>query len=456
MNGSFRDAFTVTLDSTNAGAVLGHGNAGVKGRLAAERCVIIGTMETRRRAHPGNPAIQPTASSGARFAAVAASLRSPVGAAFGLLVGWRCGLWLFALLAMSTYLPTPAPTTPRLFFGRTVLSGEAHWHLQLVQEAYRATDEGAVLAAFPPLYALLIRLLGLVTPSFVWAGALVSHAALLGALVYLLSLVSLDRDRPTALRAGLAALLWPGAAQLGTISPDSTLMLTCAGALYHARRGQWGWAALWAALAGLTRGSGVLIVVPLLVAWLVQRRQRADTAQRQELPAILAIAAAPLAFLIFLAFLWWQLGTPLAFFRAQHDLGFGTVHHPIGLGTVADWRAILDNAAPAVRGYNPERSAFKTSLIPAIVDAGTLLIGGLAGVWLLLRARWADGLFVLLGVIASFAIWGLPNSPQHLLALVPLYLALAVWTSRPLVGYLAAFLSLEVLALAYYLYLNIL
>jgi hypothetical protein len=185
-------------------------------------------------------------------------------------------------------------------------------------------------------------------------------------------------------------------------------------------------------------------------------RSRANTAQRQDLAAVLAVAAAPLAFLLFLATLWWHFGTPLTFFRAQHDLGFGTLHHPIGLGTIADWRAILDNAAPVVRGYNPERSAFKTSLIPAIVDAGTLLVGGLAGLWLLLRARRADGLFVLLGTLAAFAIWGLPNSARHLLALVPLYLALAVWTRRPLVGYLAAFLGLEVLALTYYLYLNIL
>jgi hypothetical protein len=413
-------------------------------------------METRRQAHPGNPAVQPSASPVVRLVAAVASLRSPIGTAFGLLVGWRCGLWLFALLAMSTYLPTPAPTTPKLFFGRTVLSGEAHWHLQLVQEGYRATEDGALLAAFPPLYPLLVRLVGLAMPSFWLAGALVSHVALFGALVYLLALAGLDWDGPTALRAGIAALLWPSAAQLGTISPDSTLLLTCAGALYHARRGQWGWATLWAALAGLTRGIGVLIVIPLLAIWLVQRRQGAGGPLRQDLAAIGAVAAAPLAFLVFLAFLWWQFGTPLAFFRAQEELGYGTVLHPIGLGTIADWRAILDNSAPAVRGYNPERFAFNTALVPAIVDAGSLLIAGLAGMWLLLRARWADGLFVLLGTLASFAIWGLPNSPQHLLMLVPLYLALAAWTSRPLIGYLAAFFGLEVLALSYYLYLNIL
>lgn len=413
-------------------------------------------METRRQAHPEPPAVQPGASPVAALAAAVAPLRGPIGTAFGLLVGWRCALWLFALLAMSTYLPTPAPTTAKLFFGRTVLSGEAHWHLQLVREGYHATGDGAVLAAFPPLYALLVRAVGFATHSYIWAGAFVSHVALLGALAYLLALVGLDRDRPVALRAGLAALLWPGAVQLGTISPDSTLLLTCTGALYHARRGQWGRAALWAALAGLTRGLGLLLAIPLLVIWLAQRRQQPASAPRRDLAALAATIAAPLAFLAFLAALWWQFGTPLTFFRAQHDLGFGTLRHPVGLGTIADWRAILNNAAPAVRGYNPEQSAFKTALIPAIIDATSLLVAGLAGVWLLLRARWADGLFVLLGTLAAFAIWGLPNSPQHLLALVPLYLALARWTNRPLIGYLAAFLSLEVLALTYYLYLNIL
>jgi hypothetical protein len=413
-------------------------------------------METRRQAHPGKPAAQPSAAPTARLAAAAASLRSPVGTAFGLLVGWRCGLWLFALLAMSTYLPTPAPTTPEEFFGRTVLSGEAHWHLQLAAGGYRATGEGAALAAFPPLYALLVHLVGYLAPSLIWAGAFVSHAALLGALTYLLAFVGLDRDRATALRAGIAALLWPGAAHLGTISPDSTLLLACAGALYHARRGQWGWAALWAALAGLTRGTGVLLAVPLLAIWLAPRWRRLVPLRRPDLAPLAAIAAAPLAFLLFLALLWWQVGTPRSFFRAQHDLGYGTLRHPVGLATLADWRAIVDNAAPVVRGYNPERSPFKTALIPALVDAAALLVGVLAGLWLLLRSQVAGGLFVLLGVLASFAIWGLPNSPHHLLALVPLYLALAAWTARPLVGYLAAFLGLELLALTYYLYLNVL
>jgi hypothetical protein len=198
------------------------------------------------------------------------------------------------------------------------------------------------------------------------------------------------------------------------------------------------------------------LAVPLLIEWFMQHRRQGESTNRRNAIGLVAVVAAPLAFGAFLAVIAWRYGTPLAFFRAQDALGYGTLRHPIGLLTVADWKAIIDNTAPAIRGYSPTHSAFKTVLITAVVDASALLVAGLAGVWLLLRARWVDGIFVLFGTIAAFAIWGLPDSPRHLLALVPIYLVLARWANRPLVGYIAALVGLETLALAYFLYLNVL
>ncbi len=377
-------------------------------------------------------------------------------ATVGLFLSWRLALWLFALLAMSIFPATPAPTTPTNFFERTLLSGEAHWYIQLLRQGYSAAIETPPLAAFPPLYPALVRLVALVVPSWTIAAGLVAHVALLGAIAYLLALVGLDGEPPSALRAGIAALLWPGSALLGTISPDSLILLTVTATLYHARREQWGRAATWAALAGLTRGMGVLVFFPLLITWLLHRPWRDASPRRVRMSGLIAVAAAPLAFAGFLAFLWWQLGSPLAFFRAQELLGSGSLHHPLGLITLADWKAITSGTAPLVRGYPTDPFFYRATFIPAIVDAGPLLAGASAGFWLVWRRRWSEGAFVLAGTILVFAIWGLPNSAHHLLPFVPIYVALSGWTARPAAGYLVALLGLELLALSYWLYLNLL
>lgn len=382
--------------------------------------------------------------------------RAIAGAAVGLFLGWRLALWLFALLAMSVFPSTPAPTTPTNFFERTLLSGEAHWYVELSRQGYSAAIETPPLAAFPPLYPALVRLVALVVPSWTIAAALVAHAALLGAIAYLLALAGLDGEPQGALRAGIAALLWPGSALLGTISPDSLILLTVTATLYHARREQWGRAATWAALAGLTRGMGALVFFPLLITWLQHCPRRGAGTRRVHLSGLIAVAAAPLAFAGFLAFLWWQLGSPFAFFRAQGLLGAGSLCHPLGLITLADWKAIAAGTAPLVRGYPTDPFFYRATFIPAIVDAGPLLIGAAAGFWLAWRRRWSEGVFVLVGTATVCAIWGLPDSAHHLLPFVPIYVALSGWTARPTAGYLVALLGLELLALSSWLYLNLL
>jgi len=374
----------------------------------------------------------------------------------GLLGGWRVATWLFALLAATSvegdgFYP---PTTATEFFNRALLQGEALWHVWIAQAGYDPAAHGPNAAAFPPLFALLIRLASPLVPSWSLAGALIAHGALLGALLYLIALVRLDADRDTGLRAVAAALLWPAAPFLGVVYPESLLLLTVTAAIYHARRGQWARVACWAALAGLTRGFGLLLVVPLLAEWLTQRHTRVGVTPWQRLLGPLAVVAAPLGFCGFLAWLGWRVGSPLAFFRAQEALSAGNLRGALGLRTLLDLPAILADAAPAIRGYPASASAFPTTLIPALIDAAILGLVALAGLWLTFRSRRSYGLFVLGGALAVALLAGLPGSARHLLALAPLYLALAAWTRRPVTGYLFAMLGLALLALTLFLYVN--
>jgi hypothetical protein len=228
-------------------------------------------------------------------------------------------------------------------------------------------------------------------------------------------------------------------------------MLTVAAALYHARRRHWGWAAVWAAHASLTGGAGVLVLVPLLVEWLEDRPWRLPPGVAAS--GLAAVLSAPIAFLAFLGLLQVQIGSPLAYFQAQAEIAPGALLHPLGLETMLDWRAIAAETAPLVRGYPVEDLPFSTALIPALIDSGLIALAALCGIWLLREGRRSYGCFVLAGVAATVLIGGLPGSAANLLPFVPIYFVLARWCGRPVVGYLALILGLDLLAL--YLYLSV-
>jgi len=367
-----------------------------------------------------------------------------------MIAAWRAAIWLFALLASYLGRETYAPESVTQFLERVLLQGEAFWHIWIGERGYAFSAEAPSTAAFPPLFALLLRLVALIVPSRIWVGALVVHAALVAALVYLVALVRLDRDRPAALRAVAATLLLPAAPFLGAVYPESTLLLAVTAALYHARRGHWGAAGGWAALAGLARGAGLLVLVPLLIEWGGQARRAGGW--RDRLRALAPLAAAPFAFLAFLAFLGGRVGVPDAFFRAQDVLGGGSLLRPAGLATFGS--SVLREVGPTVPHYPPTIIFFPAPLIPALIDIASLVVYTLLGLWLLLRVRTSYGLFVLTGVAASFLLGGLPGTGRHLLALAPAPLALAALTRHPVVGYLAALLGIAGLSLTVFSYVN--
>lgn len=371
----------------------------------------------------------------------------------GLFIGWRAATWVFGILAASSVEGIPPPLSAVDFLARASLQGEALWHIWLAQGGYGSTDHDPRIAAFPPMFAFLTQLLQRVVGSWSLAGGIVAHTALVAALAYLLALARLDcADHDGQLRTIAAALLWPAAPFLGVVYPEGLLLLTITAALYHARRGQWWAAGLWGVLAGLTRGFGLLLIIPLLFEW-YDRPRRAVGGSRQRLAGFFAVIAAPLGFMTFLTLLAIQTGSPLTYFRAQAALGPGSLLGALGLRTLLDMPAILTDAAPAIRGYTVEALPFPTALIPAIIDLSVLITATCVGLWLL-RGRRSYGLFVLAGVLAVALLYGLPDSSRHLLGLAPIYLTLGRWTRYPIGGYLSATLGIALIALTIFLQVN--
>jgi hypothetical protein len=375
-----------------------------------------------------------------------ATLVADIAAATGLMLAWQGITWFFALLASYAGRPGTAPISAHEFFTRVLLQEEGVRHLGIARDGYDATT-----AAHPPFFAMLTRLLASVVPSWTWAGAIIGHVALVAALVYLVALARLDFEERDATRSLGVALLWPAAPLLGMITSSSLLLLTVTAALYHARRRQWGWAGVWAAHASLTGGVGVLVLIPLLIEWLEDRPWRFHPGVA--VSGLVAVLSAPVAFLAFLGLLEIHVGSPWVYFRAQAEIAPGALLRPLGLETLLDWRGVIDNTTPLLRGYPLDQLPFPTPHIPAAINGATIALAGLCGLWLLREGRRSYGLFVIAGVLATALIGGLPGSAANLLPFVPIYFVIARWLSRPVVGYLALIVGIDLVAL--YLYLSV-
>jgi hypothetical protein len=136
--------------------------------------------------------------------------------------------------------------------------------------------------AFFPLYPMTLHqvslglgLLQVPSDRDLIAAVLVSHAALLAALIYLYRLVAADISATTARLTVLFMVLFPASVFFSVAYPESLFLFTCVASFYHARRRQWALAGALCAAALLTRPQGLFLLAPLAVefaSFLAERR----------------------------------------------------------------------------------------------------------------------------------------------------------------------------------------
>lgn len=184
---------------------------------------------------------------------------------------WASSAWLQA----GKVLPVPDYSPPVLTGVTERLAGvwlrsDALWYLRVATFGYGPTDgPGVGSYAFLPLFPQAVRML---RPLFggneVYAALFAANAACILGLVFLYRFVEglLNRDAARAAVVGLALL--PTAFFLVAPYGEPFLLAAGAGALLAAQRGQYGLAAVAAALAALSRPFGVLMMLPLAgLAW---------------------------------------------------------------------------------------------------------------------------------------------------------------------------------------------
>jgi hypothetical protein len=347
---------------------------------------------------------------------------------------------------------------------------DAGWYLQIVTDGYRyAAGDTAVqqnivfFPAYPMLMRTVGRLLGGDMTGYVAAGMLISIGSFFGALVYVYAFA---RDRYGDETAGAAVWLlatYPFAIFFGALYTESLFLLGTAGAFYHFSKQQFGRAALWGLLVGLTRLNGSLLALPLGVlalgptlrrgsglapgpapTGLVRTRGSGPTdfgrgsspvhgdASRNVAKALAAAAAPAMGLMLYALFIWRLTGDPLAF--ASGQMAWGRTYQ--GLGTLVTHQySILANAG--ISGYVGTPGYDVLNAIGAMF--------AVVAIWpVTRRLGLAYGLFMAVNILPALANGGLLSAGRFSSVLFPAFIWLATAVpSNQRAAWMASFAALQ-------------
>jgi hypothetical protein len=388
---------------------------------------------------PGEGRLHPTAATG--LAARCRPLLRPA----GYFVASRVLVFVVGVVMAVIY--------PRLRVGQAFGSvWDGRWYLMIAQHGYphHLVNEGdGSRWAFFPAFPCVVRGLAEVTRLSLPDAAVV--AAFVFGLTSALAIWLAVREVFGARLADRAVLLYvfcPAAYVLSLAYTEGLFLTAGAACLFALSRRYWVTAALCACVAGLTRSTGIVVALAVVVTALP-----AAWRGRALRPAV-AAAVAPLGLVSFMLYSWATVGTPAAFLTSER---FWYGQHFVWFTTP------VEGIMSALR----EGPGGPTFVLDAM--AGVALILGFLGIWLLDRMRGQPRLTAAgaTGIVAIPASWWIytvgvllvaysayftDSIPRYTMVAFPLFVGIAWkarWATRTVI--LVGFGVLQVVLTAVYL-----
>ena len=342
-------------------------------------------------------------------------------------------LMLVALIVFSRQIIERGPhveVSTQTEHGGTLLDiltqWDGDWYRLIAEQGY-GPPMPEVAAAWFPLYPLLVRAVEFIVRDFQVASVLVSNGCLIAAALLLMRLLRLDYDELVCRRAITFLMFNPVSFFLSSAYTESTFLLLSIGALFAARQGKWLIAALSGMCLSATRAPGLLIGAPLFAEYLVQWQERGGNARAFFRPHLLLLSLVPVGLVAYMLHLHVLRGD---FFLPLHAQASGW-----GKTLTLPWDSFL------------WPKSFPLSHIPlyrTIVGAAIILTG--AGFFLRLRATYS--VYAVASILFCLA-WGtLEGLPRYISIIFPIYIVLALLSSRwkwmyePLLAFSIALLAL--------------
>ena len=356
-------------------------------------------------------------------------------------------LGILAVAGLSTYVLAThqAPWSLRLQRQAEPFSGAgarffniwAHWdgvwYIKIASYGYAGADG---TAAFFPLYPLIVRWVGVpLGNNLVAAGVLVSVVTYLVGVYLLYRLVELDFGPRIAYRTAWFLSIFPTAFFFQAVYSESLFLMLSTACLLWSRQGRWRRAGLAGLLATLTRSTGFMLLVPMVIFYLEQR----DWKWRRLDSDAASLLMIPEGLMVWMAYLSLGFGKPLLFASAQDNW-----RRVLAVPTWGLWRGIL----AAVQGARQLLSGQTRHVYWPAPNSGSVMsmagfnITNLGFTVVALLAIW-HGLRRLPPAYSAYAIAtiGYPllfpsrfqplmSMPRFILAAFPIFISLALFTDR--------------------------
>jgi hypothetical protein len=274
-------------------------------------------------------------------------------------------------------------------------------------------------------------------------------------LVLLYRLVALELDDERARWTVMLVAFCPMAYFFSAVYSESLYLALSVACIYQARMGRWAWAGLFGGLAAMSRNSGVMLAVPIVLLYLYgPRADRGPSVVfavvrargrwhrllprypiRRSLAWVLLVPAGVVVYILWLAL---TTGDGLAPFHAQ-EVWFRHFAGPFGGvwdGAVAAWdglRQLLHGPTPPIyftqAGGDPITVAGQNLMLFAF-----LVLGAIACVGAFRRLPVAYGAYALasLALPLSYPVGPQPlaSLPRYEVVLFPLFMWGAMWLVR--------------------------
>ena len=303
---------------------------------------------------------------------------------------------------------------------------DSGYYLGIAAHGYGPLKSGRI--AFLPVYPALIRLVSFVCVEPLLAGVLISAGAFLVALQLLHRLTELELGGSAADATVLLLAFAPLSFFFTAVYTESLFLALSVGAFYAGRRGHWRLACALAAVATLTRPTGVMLAAALFVMR-VRNRRALDR-------GLLWLGLVPLALVGWAAVLA-HLGYGwTGQFHIEHTLWTRMTTTPVQ-GLVLALLAMADGAHYVLAGgtiYHPSVEGPFRALAEDVILGGVLIICLVA--LEACRRRMRPEYFTYAGLVILMCL-ATPEKGEPLwcfdrfaLTIFPLWMAAGAWLSR--------------------------
>ncbi|WP_099206162.1 glycosyltransferase family 39 protein [Scatolibacter rhodanostii] len=180
---------------------------------------------------------------------------------------FRVGI-LFLVLFLVRFLSSQDSALPTLT--EIFSAWDGTHYVNLVEKGYSGYREAGrpIFLVFFPLYVWVVRFFRLFIPNTMAAGLLVSFLSYAGGCCFVYRMVNKLYNRTVALRSILYLSIFPFSFFFGGMMTEGLFLLTTAASLYYTAEHKWWRAGLWGALAAMSRMTGMLTAIAILVEYI--------------------------------------------------------------------------------------------------------------------------------------------------------------------------------------------